>query len=719
MQNRFQTQPEKYKKFLEILHTYQKDQKISKEGSGSLNSTKTLTEQEVYTQVAKLFGQDEDLLREFGQFLPDATNHQAQQFMTKSHNEHKRMANAAIATASTTMAGSLAGGSTHITMSTTTISGNTSITGGSVVGAVAGSGPLHLSSGATLTQIGNSAHATALGNLSAVNTSVSIKAYNNSNQQNHLLSGTGSVASGGIPPSSGISSTDMTYEKDYRSGSGTSSGVHINVPSSGGAGGTAGISHHISGNSNLRGGSYDTKDTHRLNHHSSSNSSSSPAVQIVNQKYLPHHHHHHHHHHHGAHNQSNQGAVLSSNSVIGGSSVTKKGIASGSIGSGSSISGGYGSTAHITASGITGVSGGVTGGVGQSHINSSNVNLPPHIGGSVTSNPNVGSLSYMPVQQNSYHSQIPAQSSSVPHVPGSGAARRHAIDNDSGSINAGNNMAGVAPSIAGSSNVLNAGVPPTKRHKSICRDVSFSEASRKCSIQDAAFFDKVRKALRSPEVYENFLRCLTLYTQEIVSKSELLTLVSPFLSKFPELLRWFTDFLGPQAQLNNSSCSIISSSGGAGSNTSGIQMESIPLQAAQRHHNVSSGSGNNMGSSASCSANNNSNDRQSNLQNNNSSGEYTQEIDLATCKRLGASYCALPPAAIPKTCSGRTELCKEVLNDQWVSFPTWASEDSTFVTSRKTQFEEAIYRLVHIISFYTNKAICREAIEVQHSYFIT
>ncbi|KXJ76129.1 hypothetical protein RP20_CCG010286 [Aedes albopictus] len=42
-------------------------------------------------------------------------------------------------------------------------------------------------------------------------------------------------------------------------------------------------------------------------------------------------------------------------------------------------------------------------------------------------------------------------------------------------------------------------------------------------------------------------------------------------------------------------------------------------------------------------------------------------------------------------CSGRTALCRDVLNDTWVSFPTWA-EDSTFVTSRKTQYEEFIYR---------------------------
>ena len=67
------------------------------------------------------------------------------------------------------------------------------------------------------------------------------------------------------------------------------------------------------------------------------------------------------------------------------------------------------------------------------------------------------------------------------------------------------------------------------------------------------------------------------------------------------------------------------------------------------------------------------------------------DIDYATCKRLGASYCALPKKFVQPTCSGRTALCKEVLNDTWVSTPSW-SEDSQFVTSRKTQYEEFIYR---------------------------
>ncbi len=72
IKNRFQGQPEVYKQFLEILHTYQKDQKAIKEGNPP--SGRHLTEAEVYAQVSKLFQNQEDLLAEFGQFLPEATN---------------------------------------------------------------------------------------------------------------------------------------------------------------------------------------------------------------------------------------------------------------------------------------------------------------------------------------------------------------------------------------------------------------------------------------------------------------------------------------------------------------------------------------------------------------------------------------------------------------------------------------------------------------------
>lgn len=366
---RFQAQPEKYKRFLEILHAYQKEQKVLKEGTGNLPQ-KQLTEAEVYSQVAKLFDQQEDLLREFGQFLPDATNHSATQFINRgsshSHNEHKKM---------------------------------------------------------TAPSIGQ--HQTPL------------KPYNNS--QNNL------------------SRLDRDYhgsaEKDY---------------------------HRSGGNAE--------KDQMSIR--------SFPAQS------------------------SNRSSGYISDRKQHGNAVKR-----------------------------------------SPSYNSMGVN--------------------------------------------------HMIrDRD--------------------------GPSPPKRHKPICRDVTLAEAGKFGSLNDFAFFDKVRKALRSPEVYDNFLRCLTLFNQEIISRVELIGLISPFLSKFPELHRWFQDFLGS-------------------SSTS----EGISLATAQRQ------------------------DR--------NQGEMAQEIDLSTCKRLGASYCALPKTSEARKCSGRTSLCREVLNDTWVSFPTWA-EDSTFVTSRKTQYEEIIYR---------------------------
>ena len=56
IKTRFAKQPETYKAFLEILHTYQKEQKTIKE---------------VYEQVSHLFKSHTDLLSEFSQFLPD------------------------------------------------------------------------------------------------------------------------------------------------------------------------------------------------------------------------------------------------------------------------------------------------------------------------------------------------------------------------------------------------------------------------------------------------------------------------------------------------------------------------------------------------------------------------------------------------------------------------------------------------------------------------
>jgi len=42
-------------------------------------------------------------------------------------------------------------------------------------------------------------------------------------------------------------------------------------------------------------------------------------------------------------------------------------------------------------------------------------------------------------------------------------------------------------------------------------------------------FFKVRQLLGNEETYFNFLRCLTLYTSDLISGSELVNIVQPFL----------------------------------------------------------------------------------------------------------------------------------------------------------------------------------------------
>ncbi|KAB7507231.1 Paired amphipathic helix protein Sin3a [Armadillidium nasatum] len=164
---------------------------------------------------------------------------------------------------------------------------------------------------------------------------------------------------------------------------------------------------------------------------------------------------------------------------------------------------------------------------------------------------------------------------------------------------------------------------PIKKPKlSYLKDMSAAEAGKIATLSEYAFFDRVRKALRHEEIYCNFLRCIILFNEEILSRAELVQ-----------------DFIGYRE--------------GAAPPT-----DIIPASVAKQER---------------------------------ISGDLAMEIDYTTCKRLGASYCALPKSHPQPKCSGRNNLCKEVLNDTWVSFPSW-SEDSTFVTSRKTQYEEYIYR---------------------------
>lgn len=53
--------------------------------------------------------------------------------------------------------------------------------------------------------------------------------------------------------------------------------------------------------------------------------------------------------------------------------------------------------------------------------------------------------------------------------------------------------------------------------------------------RELTFFEKVKAKLRSRDGYQDFLKCLNLYTQEVISKNELTSLVHDLIGRYSDL----------------------------------------------------------------------------------------------------------------------------------------------------------------------------------------
>lgn len=148
--------------------------------------------------------------------------------------------------------------------------------------------------------------------------------------------------------------------------------------------------------------------------------------------------------------------------------------------------------------------------------------------------------------------------------------------------------------------------------------------------EELGFFDKVKKAIGNKQTYNEFLKILNLYSQDIIDKDTLVERVDSFLGdNHYDLLNWFKQFVGAEEKTQH--------------------IEDITFKKHQ--------------------------------------------IELSLCKAYGPSYRQLPKVETYMPCSGRDEMCWEVLNDEWVGHPTWASEDSGFISHRKNQYEEILFKI--------------------------
>ncbi|KAF8140489.1 hypothetical protein EV363DRAFT_1152523 [Boletus edulis] len=148
------------------------------------------------------------------------------------------------------------------------------------------------------------------------------------------------------------------------------------------------------------------------------------------------------------------------------------------------------------------------------------------------------------------------------------------------------------------------------------------------------FFERAKRTLESRDTYEEFLKLLTLYSKDIIDAKTLVDLSQAFLGD-GDLLAQFKEVLRVDELQSNVE------HGPPGSIRTGPP-EPLPALPADE-------------------------------------GE-------------GPSYRRLPESEVNLACSSRDELCRSVLNDIWVSHPTWASEEVGFISHKKNSFEEALHK---------------------------
>ncbi|XP_027075364.2 paired amphipathic helix protein Sin3-like 2 isoform X2 [Coffea arabica] len=188
--------------------------------------------------------------------------------------------------------------------------------------------------------------------------------------------------------------------------------------------------------------------------------------------------------------------------------------------------------------------------------------------------------------------------------------------------------------------------------------------------QEFSFCEKVKERLRNPDDYQAFLKCLHIYSTEIITRKELQSLVADLLGKYPDLMEGFNEFL--------ERCEKIDGFLGVMSKKSlwneGHGSKTLKLEERDKEHKRDMDMG-----------------KEKDRYKEKYWGKSIQELDLSNCQRCTPSYRLLPEDYPIPSASQRSELGAQVLNDHWVSV-TSGSEDYSFKHMRRNQYEESLFR---------------------------
>uniref|UniRef100_A0A7E4VG74 HDAC_interact domain-containing protein n=1 Tax=Panagrellus redivivus TaxID=6233 RepID=A0A7E4VG74_PANRE len=173
-------------------------------------------------------------------------------------------------------------------------------------------------------------------------------------------------------------------------------------------------------------------------------------------------------------------------------------------------------------------------------------------------------------------------------------------------------------------------------------------------VREFAFFTKfqVREAINNDRIFENFSRIMSLYNNNLITKSELLSILNRFFRGLPLLLREFKRIMNidQEEDLARQPSLIPDPDDDFWDGT-----RTLHAEIAKR--------------------------------------EAKKPPNWAMIKHCGRSYRILPEKYRHKKCSGRTPEMAAVLNDSWIIIPKWQSEETTRASFKKSSLEEFLHRV--------------------------
>ncbi|XP_076908642.1 paired amphipathic helix protein Sin3-like 2 [Bidens hawaiensis] len=194
------------------------------------------------------------------------------------------------------------------------------------------------------------------------------------------------------------------------------------------------------------------------------------------------------------------------------------------------------------------------------------------------------------------------------------------------------------------------------------------DAIKSLHSHEFTFCENVKSRLSSSEDYQAFLKCLHIYSTEIITRKELQSLVADLLGKHTDLMEGFNAFLERCENIDGFLAGVM--------DKKSLWNVSKSTRAEEKERESRR-------------------DIEANKEKDRFKEKYwgksIQELDLPDCQRCTPSYRLLPDDYPIPSVSQRSDLGTQVLNDLWVSV-TSGSENYSFKHMRRNQYEESLFR---------------------------